>query len=120
MERGGARGHLPLRRDGRDNLIAVAPDGDIALLNGLLAPLAEAGAVDADYVTRHVNGFDETLPRDRPRAQLPQPRETQGVLSSLDADLQGDPRLRAGNPATGKVRALSSSTQGGFAIHGTR
>ncbi len=45
--------------------LAVAPDGDIALFNGLLAHLAETGAVDAHYVARHVNGFDETLARAR-------------------------------------------------------
>ncbi len=37
--------------------LQIAPDGDIALFNGLLAHLAAQGCVDADYVDAHVNGF---------------------------------------------------------------
>ncbi len=77
--------------------LAVAPDGDIALFNGLLAHLAETGAVDAHYVARHVNGFDETLARARatdPRAKRNQPpRAARGILSSLGPNAQGGHRL---------------------------
>lgn len=37
--------------------LQIAPDGDIALFNGLLAHLAAQGCVDAAYVDAHVNGF---------------------------------------------------------------
>lgn len=37
--------------------LQIAPDGDIALFNGLLAHLATCGHVDAEYVDAHVNGF---------------------------------------------------------------
>ncbi|MDH4440532.1 MAG: molybdopterin-dependent oxidoreductase [Rhizobium sp.] len=41
--------------------LAVAADGDIALFNGLLTHLAETGAIDENYLTRHTSGFPETL-----------------------------------------------------------
>ena len=39
----------------------VAPDGDVALFNGLLAYLADTGAMDETYVQNHVNGFDAAV-----------------------------------------------------------
>ena len=41
--------------------LQIAPDGDIALFNGLLAHLATDGHIDADYVQRHVNGLDAAV-----------------------------------------------------------
>ncbi|WP_108815093.1 nitrate reductase [Loktanella sp. Alg231-35] len=42
-----------------DMHLQIAPDGDIALFNGLLAYLVEVGAVDLAYVQEHVHGcFD--------------------------------------------------------------
>lgn len=41
--------------------LQVAPDGDVALFNGLLAYLADQGAVDQDYVAAHVNGAAEAI-----------------------------------------------------------
>lgn len=41
--------------------LAVRPDGDIALFNGLLAYLAETGAIDENYVGKHTSGFGEAL-----------------------------------------------------------
>ncbi len=41
--------------------LQIAPDGDIALFNGLLAHLAEANALDRAYIDAHVNGFEATL-----------------------------------------------------------
>ncbi|MEM6940982.1 MAG: molybdopterin-dependent oxidoreductase [Pseudomonadota bacterium] len=38
--------------------LQVAPDGDAALFAGLLAQLIARGAVHAEYVARHVNGFE--------------------------------------------------------------
>ena len=73
--------------------LQIAPDGDTALFNGLLAHLASEGHVDTDYVTNHVNGFDASVaaaqatdsaesglscllytspsPRDRTRSRMP-------------------------------------------------
>ena len=41
--------------------LPIAADGDTALFAGLLPALAEAGAIDCDYVARHSEGFVETL-----------------------------------------------------------
>ncbi|MGC1496696.1 MAG: molybdopterin-dependent oxidoreductase [Sulfitobacter sp.] len=41
--------------------LAVAPDGDVALFNGLLAYLADHDHFDAEYVAAHVGGCDMAL-----------------------------------------------------------
>lgn len=41
--------------------IPVQSDGDVALFNGLLAHLADAGCIDTKYVTAHVDGFAAAL-----------------------------------------------------------
>lgn len=41
--------------------LSVAPDGDIAVFNGLLCHLADTGAVNHTYVADHVNGFGAAL-----------------------------------------------------------
>ena len=41
--------------------LSIAPDGDVALFNGLLAHLAQAGLVDADYTAAHVNGLEDAI-----------------------------------------------------------
>ncbi|KPB02006.1 nitrate reductase [Ahrensia marina] len=41
--------------------LAVAPDSDVALFNGLLSYISQQGAIDADYVARHTNGLPEAL-----------------------------------------------------------
>lgn len=45
--------------------LAIAPDGDIPLFAGLLAHLAEAGAIDADYVAKHTTGMTGALDKAR-------------------------------------------------------
>jgi len=47
--------------DGAELHLAIAPDGDTALFVGLLRHLVETGAIDADYVAGHTNGFDEAV-----------------------------------------------------------
>jgi assimilatory nitrate reductase catalytic subunit len=42
--------HLPIR-----------PDGDAAVFTGLLAHLAECGAIDGDFIRSHTTGFDQAL-----------------------------------------------------------
>lgn len=44
-----------------DMHLQIAPDGDIALFNGLLAHLADTDRVDRAYLHAHVNGFDDAL-----------------------------------------------------------
>lgn len=44
-----------------DMHLAIAPDGDVALWNAVLARLADDGAVDPAYVAAHVNSFADTL-----------------------------------------------------------
>ena len=46
----GAELHLPL-----------APGSDVALFNGLLAHLADAGRLDQGYISAHTNGFEDAL-----------------------------------------------------------
>ncbi len=41
--------------------LAVRPDGDVALFSGLLAWLADHGALDYNYIATHTNGFDDAL-----------------------------------------------------------
>jgi assimilatory nitrate reductase catalytic subunit len=39
--------------------LGIAPDGDVALFNALLAEIDRRGAADRGYVEAHVSGFDE-------------------------------------------------------------
>lgn len=41
--------------------LSIAPDGDVALFNGLLAHLAQTGRVDAAYTSAHVNGMADAV-----------------------------------------------------------
>ncbi len=41
--------------------LSIAPDGDVALFNGLLAYLADHGAIDKAYTDAHVTGVAQTL-----------------------------------------------------------
>ncbi|MBX9925952.1 MAG: molybdopterin-dependent oxidoreductase [Hyphomicrobiaceae bacterium] len=38
--------------------LALKPGSDVALFNGLLAAIAEAGVIDQTFIERHTNGFD--------------------------------------------------------------
>ncbi|WP_029013395.1 nitrate reductase [Niveispirillum irakense] len=41
--------------------LALKPGSDVALFNGLLAHLEQAGAIDRDYALRHVQGLEAAL-----------------------------------------------------------
>ncbi|WFE92603.1 nitrate reductase (plasmid) [Roseibium porphyridii] len=41
--------------------LALKPDSDVALFNGLLAFLSEAGALDQAYIKAHTNGFEDAV-----------------------------------------------------------
>ncbi|MEL6450026.1 MAG: nitrate reductase [Pseudomonadota bacterium] len=56
--------------------LSIAPDGDIALFNGLLAHLAASGKINDGYVAAHVNGFDVAVEA---------ARATDPAASGLDA-----------------------------------
>ena len=48
-----------------DLFLGLKPGTDTALFSGLLAHLADNGALDSDYIERHTGGFDEALARAR-------------------------------------------------------
>src|SRR6266850_1562370 len=48
-----------------DLFLGLKPGTDTALFSGLLAHLADTGALDRDYVERHTFGFDDALARAR-------------------------------------------------------
>jgi len=52
--------------------LSLAPGSDVALFNGLLAHLADAGAIDETYVGKHTTGIDSALAaaRDMPLAAV--------------------------------------------------
>ncbi|MFD0981363.1 molybdopterin-dependent oxidoreductase [Tropicimonas aquimaris] len=57
--------------------LAIAPAGDVALWNALLAHLADTGAVNDSYVAAHVGGF---------KAALEAARDTDPALSGLSPE----------------------------------
>src|SRR6185312_15564556 len=67
METAKARGQRqvvidPRRTDtaeGCDLHLAIAPQSDVRLWNGLLADLLRRGAIDRPYIDAHVSGFDQ-------------------------------------------------------------
>jgi len=69
MEAAKARGqkHVvidPRRTDtaeAADLHLAIAPQSDVRLWNGLLADLIRRGAIDRDYIAGHVNGFEQVV-----------------------------------------------------------
>jgi len=44
-----------------DQHLALAPDSDVALFNGLLHHLGRNNAIDRDYVAQHTNGFVDAM-----------------------------------------------------------
>lgn len=47
--------------EGADLHLPLAPGSDVALFNGLLAHLADAGRLDLNYIIAHTNGFEDAL-----------------------------------------------------------
>ena len=83
--------------------LALAPGSDVALFNGLLAFLAEAGKVDADYVRQHTEGFEDALAIARLGGLWASRRKT-GLPES---ELRGFYRLFADTP-----RVMTAFSQG--------
>ncbi|GHA43529.1 nitrate reductase [Amylibacter ulvae] len=44
-----------------DMHLGIKSGGDVALFNGLLNAIVDAGAIDQDYIDQHVNGFDAAI-----------------------------------------------------------
>ncbi|MCF2905358.1 nitrate reductase [Octadecabacter sp. CECT 8868] len=64
--------------------LRVAPDGDVALFNGLLAHLADTNALDAGFIDRHVNGHQAAVTQ----ARLDDPEES-GLAKDELAEFYG-------------------------------
>lgn len=87
--------------------LALAPQTDVRLWNGLLADLMRRGAVDRGYVAAHVSGFAEV------EAQLA--RDDQSVMAVAadcglaEADLEAFYRLFAETPKTVSLFSMGSN-----------
>ncbi len=64
-----------------DMHLAIAPGGDVALFNGLLAHLADEGRIDEAYVAAHTSGFDAAL-----AAARALDRDAVGSVTGLSGD----------------------------------
>jgi assimilatory nitrate reductase catalytic subunit len=69
-----------------DLFLPIAPGMDAALFCGLLVTLADAGAIDRDYVARHTTGFDAALARAREIA--PDRAQTAATTSLGERELE--------------------------------
>ena len=115
MEAAKARGqkHVvidPRRTDtaeGADLHLAIAPQSDVRLWNGLLADLIRRGAIDRDYIANHVNGFADV------EAALAELDQSPAAVAadcgvSLD-DLLIFYKLFAGNPKTVSLFSMGAN-----------
>ncbi len=64
-----------------DMHLPIAPDGDVALFNGLLQHLTQFGQLDEKYIDRHTNHFSDAL------AAATMTPETLQAKTGLGADL---------------------------------
>lgn len=67
--------------DSADMHLKIRSDGDIAVFNGLLVHVVDDGHVNADYVSAHVNGFDDSVAA----ARKTQPTDSGISQAELDA-----------------------------------
>jgi assimilatory nitrate reductase catalytic subunit len=115
MEAAKARGqkHVvidPRRTDtaeGADLHLAIAPQSDVRLWNGLLADLIRRGAIDRDYIADHVNGFDAI---EAALAEIDQsPVAVAADCGVALADLRNFFDLFAGNPKTVSLFSMGAN-----------
>ena len=98
--------------DGADLHLALAPQTDVRLWNGLLADLIRRGAVDRSYIAAHVAGFAEV------EAELAQADQSPGAVASdcgvPQADLETFFAMVAETPRTVSLFSMGAnqSTQG--------
>jgi assimilatory nitrate reductase catalytic subunit len=115
MEAARARGqrHVvidPRRTDtaeGADLHLAIAPQTDVRLWNGLLADLIRRGAIDRAYITAHVAGFDEVA------AELARADQSPAAVAAdcgvALADLEAFFRLFAETPRTVSLFSMGAN-----------
>ena len=87
--------------------MAIAPQADVRLWNGLLADILRRGLVDRAYVAAHVNGFDAV---EAALAELDQsPAAVAADCGIGEADLQSFYELFAANPKTVSLFSMGSN-----------
>ncbi|MBP7705056.1 MAG: molybdopterin-dependent oxidoreductase [Caulobacter sp.] len=115
MEAARARGqkHVvfdPRRTDtaeGADLHLAIAPQSDVRLWNGLLADLIRRGAIDRDYIADHVNGFEAV---EAALAELDQSPDAVAADCGVPlADLLSFYNLFADNPKTVSLFSMGAN-----------
>ncbi|MDB5455197.1 MAG: molybdopterin oxidoreductase, partial [Caulobacter sp.] len=115
MEAARARGqkHVvidPRRTDtaeGADLHLAIAPQSDVRLWNGLLAELIARGAIDRDYIAAHVSGLPEV---EAALAELDQsPAAVAADCGVSLADLLSFYKLFADNPKTVSLFSMGAN-----------
>ena len=98
--------------DGCDLHLALAPQTDVRLWNGLLADLIRRGAVDRAYIAAHVNGFEAV------EAVLGEADQSPSAVAAdcgvAEADLTAFFDLFAGSPRTVSLfsQGANQSAQG--------
>jgi assimilatory nitrate reductase catalytic subunit len=115
MEQAKARGQRwvcidPRRTDtaeASDLHLAIAPQSDVRLWNGLLADLIRRGAIDQAYIDAHVNGFDSAL------AALAEADQSPAAVAADcgvdEADLVAFFDLFAANPKTVSLFSMGAN-----------
>jgi assimilatory nitrate reductase catalytic subunit len=95
-----------------DLFLPIAPGTDTALFCGLLAHLAEHGALDAAYVEAHTSGFAQTL--ERARAIAPDAGATARACGVPEADIAQFFHLfyASARTVTGFSQGVNQSAQG--------
>jgi assimilatory nitrate reductase catalytic subunit len=93
--------------DGAELHLAIAPQTDVRLWNGLLADLIRRGAVDHAYIAAHVAGFAEV------QAALSQADQSPAAVASYcgvaEADLIAFYRLFADTPKTVSLFSMGAN-----------
>ena len=93
--------------EGCDLHLAIAPQTDVRLWNGLLADLIRRGAVDRAYVIAHVAGFDAVA------AELARADQSPGAVAAdcgvALADLESFFRLVADTPKTVSLFSMGAN-----------
>lgn len=115
MEAAKARGqkHVvidPRRTDtaeGADLHLAIAPQSDVRLWNGLLVDLVRRDAIDRDYIAEHVNNFDQVLAALEESDQAPS--AVAADCGIAPADLQAFYDLFAEHPKTVSLFSMGSN-----------
>ncbi|MGJ0505936.1 MAG: nitrate reductase [Methylocystis sp.] len=98
--------------DSADLFLQIAPGMDQALFSGLLAHLAQSGALDEDYIRRCTSGFEAA--RDAARRLTPNIAATAAATGLRDEEVAAFFRLFAATPrvVTAFSQGVNQSAQG--------